>query len=159
MRLLPLIVLSFIFAAGPGLGATTGDTSALPTIAKQVSGSKRMDGFFDLYWDGNQGRLYLQIDNFAEQFIYVSSLARGVGSNDLGLDRGQLGLTRLVEFQRAACNFAFALVAQRSGAVAGTRRSVCATGTYCGPGAFQLVAACSGRPSTIDPRNPAHAWR
>jgi hypothetical protein len=100
MRLLPLIVLSFMIAAGPALGATTKDASALPSIAKQVAGSKRMDGFFDLYWDGNQGRLYLQIDNFAEQFIYVSSLARGVGSNDLGLDRGQLGLTRLVQFQR-----------------------------------------------------------
>ena len=63
MRLLPLIVLSFMIAAGPALGATTKDTSALPSIAKQVAGSKRMDGFFDLYWDGNQGRLYLQIDN------------------------------------------------------------------------------------------------
>ena len=60
-----------------------------------------MDGYFDLYWDGKDGRLLLRIDELNEAFIYQSSLARGIGSNDLGLDRGQLGDTKLVEFFRS----------------------------------------------------------
>ncbi len=59
-----------------------------------------MAGFIDLYWDEEGGRLLLGIEDFGSPFIYQSSLARGVGSNDLGLDRGQLGTTRLVEFRR-----------------------------------------------------------
>ncbi|TXS95919.1 DUF5117 domain-containing protein [Parahaliea maris] len=62
---------------------------------------KHLDGFVDLYWSGAQGKLYLEVGEFDEPFIYVSSLARGVGSNDLGLDRGQLGQTYLARFLRA----------------------------------------------------------
>jgi hypothetical protein len=60
-----------------------------------------IDGFIDLYWDLNKGQLLLKIDQLGAEFIYQSSLARGVGSNDLGLDRGQLGETKLVEFYRS----------------------------------------------------------
>ncbi len=60
-----------------------------------------MDGFFDLYWDEKTGQLLLHIDKLGDEFIYQSSMPRGVGSNDLGLDRGQLGATRLVEFNRS----------------------------------------------------------
>ena len=48
-----------------------------------------MPGFIDLYWDEKKGRLIVGITDFDEQFMYQSSMARGVGSNDLGLDRGQ----------------------------------------------------------------------
>ena len=59
------------------------------------------DGFIDLYWDDSKGRLLLSIERFDEPFLYQSSLARGVGSNDLGLDRGQLGSDAIVEFERS----------------------------------------------------------
>ena len=71
------------------------------SIEARVKGLLHMDGFFDLYWDESEGRLLLYIEQSEGEFIYQSSLARGVGSNDLGLDRGQLGATRLVEFFRA----------------------------------------------------------
>lgn len=58
-------------------------------------------GFVDLYWDEETGRLLLRIDALATPFLYQSSLPRGIGSNDLGLDRGQLGATRLVSFERS----------------------------------------------------------
>lgn len=61
---------------------------------------ERMDGFVDLYWDEAGGRLLLGIDALDEPLLYQSSLPRGVGSNDLGLDRGQLGSTRVVRFSR-----------------------------------------------------------
>ena len=70
-------------------------------FAAELSGFTHMPGYFDLYWDEEQGRMIIGIDSFGEQFMYQSSMARGVGSNDLGLDRGQLGSTKVVEFQRS----------------------------------------------------------
>ena len=73
----------------------------ITTIEVRVKDLLHMDGFFDIYWDHQKGQLLLRIDKPGEEFIYQSSLARGVGSNDLGLDRGQLGDTRLVKFYRS----------------------------------------------------------
>jgi len=86
-----------LFITGP-LFANTED---IGSIDGRVKGLVHMEGFFDLYWDQKKGQLLLGIDSMGDQFIYQSSLARGVGSNDLGLDRGQLGPTRLVEFYRS----------------------------------------------------------
>ncbi|MDA0705050.1 MAG: zinc-dependent metalloprotease [Proteobacteria bacterium] len=58
-------------------------------------------GFVDLCWDENGGRLLIRIEDMGAQFLYQPSLPRGVGSNDLGLDRGQLGATKLVSFERS----------------------------------------------------------
>lgn len=57
-------------------------------------------GYFSFYHDESQGKVYLQIENFGQEFLFQSSLPHGVGSNDIGLDRGQLGDTRLVKFER-----------------------------------------------------------
>jgi len=61
----------------------------------------RIEGFIDLYWDEDGGRILLTVDAIDQPFIYQSSLARGIGSNDLGLDRGQLGDTKVVRFLRS----------------------------------------------------------
>ena len=74
---------------------------AIGSIKEKVKDLVHMDGFFDLYWDKQKGELLLQIDSMGDEFIYQSSMPRGIGSNDLGLDRGQLGATRLVEFYRS----------------------------------------------------------
>lgn len=58
-------------------------------------------GFFDFRWDDAEAKVLLQVEDFETPFIYQSSLARGIGSNDIGLDRGQLGATRLVQFERS----------------------------------------------------------
>ena len=47
------------------------------------------------------GKLYLEIGRFDQEFLFQDSLPAGVGSNDIGLDRGQLGETRIVKFQRS----------------------------------------------------------
>ena len=57
-------------------------------------------GYFSFYHDKSQGKVYLQIDKFEQAFLFQSSLPHGIGSNDIGLDRGQLGDTRLVQFER-----------------------------------------------------------
>ena len=59
------------------------------------------EGFFDTWWDEDSGRMLVRVDAFDAPFIYQSSLPRGVGSNDLGLDRGQLGSTKVVRFLRS----------------------------------------------------------
>ena len=71
-----------------------------PTIASKTAGMQRMPGFFDCYWDPKEGKLWLDIGRFDTDFLYVDALAAGVGSNDIGLDRGQLGTNRVVRFQR-----------------------------------------------------------
>jgi hypothetical protein len=75
--------------------------SPQPDISQQILNYEEFEGFFDMYWDESQGRLLLEVDGFGEPFVYQSSLARGVGSNDLGFDRGQLGSTMVVEFQQS----------------------------------------------------------
>jgi hypothetical protein len=57
-------------------------------------------GYFSFYHDEDEGKVYLQIEQFEQQFLFQSSLPHGIGSNDIGLDRGQLGDTRLVQFER-----------------------------------------------------------
>ncbi len=77
------------------------DTAATPTIADKTAGTQKMPGYFNLYWDAKQGKLWLEIDKWNTEFLYQSGLPAGVGSNDLGLDRGQLGETRVVRFERS----------------------------------------------------------
>jgi len=60
-----------------------------------------MPGYFNLYWDAQQGRLWLEIDMWRTEFLYQTSLRSGIGSNDIGFDRGQLGGTRVVYFDRS----------------------------------------------------------
>ena len=75
------------------LFASEGETSF-------TEGKVKMEGFFDLYWDDAQGSLYLAIEEFDQPFLFVNSLVTGLGSNDIGLDRGQLGRSRMVSFKR-----------------------------------------------------------
>jgi Met-zincin/Domain of unknown function (DUF5117) len=75
-------------------------TAALPSIAAKVAGTRAIPGLFPLYWDDRAGTLWLEIGQWQRDVLYVSGLAAGVGSNDIGLDRGQLGATRVVRFER-----------------------------------------------------------
>lgn len=65
-----------------------------------LSKMTKKEGFITFYLDEDKGKIYLEIDKLDHEFLYVSSLTAGVGSNDLGLDRGQLGGTRIVEFRK-----------------------------------------------------------
>jgi len=65
--------------------------------------SQNYQGYFDFNWDASNGKLYLEVprDKQESEFLYVNSLTAGVGSNDIGLDRGQLGDSRIVYFKKA----------------------------------------------------------
>src|SRR5579863_1006163 len=71
------------------------------TIAEKTKDAQKLAGYFNLYWDAKAGKLWLEIDKWHTEFLYQSGLPAGVGSNDIGLDRGQLGATRIVRFERS----------------------------------------------------------
>src|SRR6266849_9338947 len=77
------------------------ETPATLTIAEKTAGAQKLAGYFNLYWDAKQGKLWLEVDKWGSEFLYQSGLPAGVGSKEIGLDRGQLGATRVVRFERS----------------------------------------------------------
>jgi len=99
-----LTTIALFFAAAliaPTRAQTRPETPQTSTIAEKTAGAQRLAGYFNLYWDAKQGKLWLEIDKWGSEFLYQSGLPAGIGSNDIGLDRGQLGATRIVRFERS----------------------------------------------------------
>lgn len=74
-------------------------------ISAQFSDKKKdfvkYEGLYDFYYDGSQDKIYLEVNDLNKEFLYVYSLSSGIGSNDIGLDRGQLGNEQVVFFKKA----------------------------------------------------------
>ena len=73
---------------------------ATESVESVLLNTQEMPGFIPLHWDSEEGRLYADIRDVEGPFIYYNGLSHGLGSNDLGLDRGRLGDTFLVEFRK-----------------------------------------------------------
>lgn len=69
-------------------------------IAEFTREMQRHEGFLPFYWDAKTGKIFLEILRPDEELLYVHSLATGLGSNPVGLDRGQLGDQKVVRFSR-----------------------------------------------------------
>jgi len=69
------------------------------TIGEKTKGLTSLPGFVPMYWDAASGKLFLEITP-GQEMIYVVSLPAGLGSNDIGLDRGQISGERIVRFDR-----------------------------------------------------------
>jgi len=83
------------------LTLSTGVTlKAQTTISEKTADMQMYEGFFDFWWDDAEGKIWMEIDKLNEEILYVNSLAAGLGSNDIGLDRSQLGDTRVVMFEK-----------------------------------------------------------
>jgi len=67
-------------------------------ISEFTESMEANEGYYTFYFDKANDKVYLKVPYQTDAFIFQSSLPRGVGSNDLGLDRGQLSATRLAEF-------------------------------------------------------------
>ena len=93
-RLLPALL------AASAVWPVPGSAQAPPSIAERTVGMERRPGLLPLHWDAGTGTLWMEIARFDDDLLYVRSLAAGVGSNDIGLDRGQLGATAIVRFER-----------------------------------------------------------
>jgi hypothetical protein len=66
-----------------------------------TAGTKKLDGYLPLYWDEHAGKMWLEITRLGEEFFYTTALSAGVGSNDLGLDRGKMNELKVVHFERS----------------------------------------------------------
>jgi hypothetical protein len=77
------------------------ETQQKKTISTLTEKLQKIDGFVPLYLNLEDGKIYLEIPWFNREFLYQVSLTSGVGSNPIGLDRGQLGGTKIVYFERA----------------------------------------------------------
>jgi hypothetical protein len=74
--------------------------SAQNSIADKTKNMELKKGFFTTYLDKSQGKVFAVVDKLDQEFLYVNSLPAGLGSNDIGLDRGQIGDTRIVYFNK-----------------------------------------------------------
>ena len=66
--------------------------------AQTVENKVNFSGFFDFHYQLSTDQIFLDVDKIDYEFLYVPSLSSGIGSNDIGLDRGQLGRERIVKF-------------------------------------------------------------
>ena len=78
----------------------------IPQLSTEVSISNftkkmhRAEGYFPSFYDASNDKLYISVDLNTPEFLYVNTLSAGVGSNDLGLDRGKLGGRKVVQFKK-----------------------------------------------------------
>src|SRR5580765_2404027 len=94
------ILLSLVLVCCASSFAQPRSETRTSTITERVAGMQKFAGFFTFYWDAKAGKIWLEIDKWNTEFLYVESLPAGIGSNDIGLDRGQLGNSSIVRFDR-----------------------------------------------------------
>lgn len=70
------------------------------SIPEKTKNMKANVGFLNFYWEESTGKIWLQIDKLNEEILYQTALSAGLGSNDVGLDRGIMGTTYIVKFNR-----------------------------------------------------------
>jgi Met-zincin/Domain of unknown function (DUF5117) len=115
----------------------------------EITGSlAKLDGFVPLYWDEHAGKMWLEIDHLNQEMLYVTALSAGVGSNDLGLDRGKMNEPKVVAFERSGprvllvqANYAFRATRSNAAEQRAERDSF-ARSTLWG---FQVAAEDGGR--------------
>ena len=94
-RFIRLLVTALVVCLVPNIFV-----GAQPSIAEKTEGMERHEGYFNFFWDEKEGKIWLEIDRFEEEFLYLESLATGLGSNPIGLDRTRKGRERVVRFER-----------------------------------------------------------
>ncbi|WP_207497124.1 zinc-dependent metalloprotease [Aridibaculum aurantiacum] len=72
----------------------------LPSIQDKTKDMTRHEGFLNFYWEEATGKVWLEVNKVDSQVLYVTSLPAGLGSNDVGADRGRLDDEKIVQFKR-----------------------------------------------------------
>src|ERR1700686_127966 len=114
-RLIPVLSVFLLLSTNLFAQPRSSSETKIPVrITEKVASMEKFPGSFPFYWDAKAGKGWLEIDKWNSEFLYVESLPAGIGSNDLGLDRGQLGQSHIVRFERTgprvlliASNYAF----------------------------------------------------
>lgn len=104
-----ILLLAACSPASPPPPATTPVEQTPPAKANAIDefaeGKRRLDGMFEVLLDDAAAKIYLVLPapdagGQVAELIYVEGLATGIGSNPVGLDRGQLGDSRIVRLKR-----------------------------------------------------------
>ncbi len=93
-------LLTMALAASTAAAQRQADAGELPSIEEKTASMELMDGFLPMYWDDAGGRIWLEIREWDSDVLHASGIGAGLGSNDIGIDRGQLAGSRVVRFQR-----------------------------------------------------------
>ena len=94
-----ILIIAMLFASAFSFAQRKKSSSSSPATTK-TTGMKKHEGYFNYYYDAKRDKIFLLIDKLDQEFLYVNSLTAGIGSNDIGLDRGQLGGRKVVKFNR-----------------------------------------------------------
>ena len=102
-RVLPLagVIALVAHPAEAQQGRGGGAQQALRSIEDRTATMRKLDGFFPLYWDSAAGQLFMEIPRLNTEVLHMMGLGAGLGSNDIGLDRGGLQGSRIVTFERS----------------------------------------------------------
>ncbi len=98
MRHLSIALTIFLLALSSA--AQDKDKDQVKTLRARTEKLQKIDGYIPLYWDAEKGEMLMEISRFNHELLYQISLPTGVGSNPIGLDRGQLGDTHVIFFER-----------------------------------------------------------
>ena len=85
------LIISFLFISA----------DMMPQNGVNTDNFEKSQGLLNYYYDEAKGKIYLEVEELGKEFLYVYSLSSGIGSNDIGLDRGQLGNEQVVYFKKA----------------------------------------------------------
>src|SRR6478735_11896891 len=83
-----------------GGGGGRGGGDQIASLEDRIAGFKKLDGFVPLYWDEAGGRLWMELPKLNTEVLYSTGIAAGLGSNDIGIDRGALAGSRIISFER-----------------------------------------------------------
>ncbi len=72
----------------------------IPSIEDKTKGMLKQEGFFNFYRDDANGKIWMELSKWDQEILYAMSLPAGLGSNDIGLDRGLMGGGRIIKFSR-----------------------------------------------------------
>jgi len=100
-RILPVVLLLCLAPRARAQEDGPAQDTERPGFSETIEGLERRAGFVSMYVDHEKGRLLFELPPPGRDLLYVVSLPAGVGSNDIGLDRGKLGATRVVRFERS----------------------------------------------------------
>src|SRR3954467_15467470 len=84
----------------PGESPKPASATQASSIEAKTAGMERRDGFIPFYLDSKQGKIFLEIPRDSTRLLVFVSLATGLGSNPIGLDRGASGDSYIARFDR-----------------------------------------------------------
>ena len=86
--------------AAPAAQVPPTPAAAPATIAARTAGLQKRAGFLALFLNDKSGAVWLELPGDSTRVLFLATLATGLGSNPIGLDRGSGGTEQVARFDR-----------------------------------------------------------